>query len=129
MSGTNRKVLFDESLEFFTLKAGVGELKATRLVEEKTEPSYENQLSIFTGKYKSPELHINNQIEVTDEGLLLTTASNQKIDLKRIGETTFEGVNSYYYKSVEFELNDNEVSLFRVTDEAGWVQNLLFEKH
>ncbi|OZV68176.1 serine hydrolase domain-containing protein [Winogradskyella aurantia] len=129
MAGTNRKIVFDESLEFFTLKTGSAELKATRVVEEKTESTYTNELSIFTGKYRSPELNITNQIEFKDKVLVLTTASNQKIELKRVGETTFEGLKSYYYKSVDFELNDNEVSLFRVSDEAGWVQKLLFEKY
>ena len=129
MSGTNRKIVFDESLEFFTLKAGSGELRATRVVEERAEPTYSNELSIFAGKYQSPELNIINQIEFKDKALVLTTASYQKIELKRVGETTFEGVNSYYYKSIEFGLNDNKVDFFRVSDEAGWVQNLLFEKH
>jgi CubicO group peptidase (beta-lactamase class C family) len=128
MEGTSNKMVFDESLKFFTLKAPGGEMKATLVEENKPKSQYEISLEVFVGDYKSPELEILNRVELNSNDLVITTASKQKIQLKRTGENTFEGIESYYYNKVVFESNNNNVMAFRVSDETGWVQHLLFEK-
>jgi hypothetical protein len=128
MEGTNNKMIFDDSLTFFTLKAPGGELKASRVEDNNPKPQYEISLEMFTGNYKSPELDKLNRVELNNNNLEITTASNQKIQLKRIGKNTFEGIESYYYSKMVFELDNGNVKAFRVTDEARWVQNLLFKK-
>ncbi|MFH4967311.1 serine hydrolase domain-containing protein [Gaetbulibacter sp. M240] len=128
MEGTKNTMVFDKSLDFFTLKSPGGELKASRIEEDEPEPNYETSLDSFIGNYKSPELDILNSIELIRNVLEITTASNQKIQLNRTGEKTFDGVESYYYNKLVFEVENGKINAFRVTDELGWVQNLLFEK-
>ena len=128
MEGTNNKMIFNEALTFFTLKTPGGELKASRVEVNKPKPQYEISLKMFSGAYKSPELKILNHVELNKNHLLITTASNQKITLKRTGENTFEGIDSYYYSKIVFEFDNGNVMDFLVSDETGWVQNLLFEK-
>lgn len=128
MEGTSNKMVFDESLNFFTLKAPGGELIASRQAEQEPMPQYKEPLKTFIGVFKSPELQIINHVELNKNNLVITTASKQKIQLERTGENTFEGIDSYYYAKVVFEHDDGNVIYFRVSDETGWVQNLLFEK-
>lgn len=117
---------FDSEGKNMTFKMPGNEILCPR-IEDKNKLLVE-KLDEFTGQYYSSELNIYIKLKIEENGLILYSPKEKKIEMLFNGNDSLKSKDWSYHLIQYTRDKNNQITGLRVSNADGRVQSLLFEK-